>query len=58
MQKGSGEGREIVDIEELTRVVTATETEPTAVDFAPPSNPRRIQRVAELAGASIRRNLR
>jgi hypothetical protein len=55
MQNGSGEGREIVDMKELTRAVTTTETAPTAADFAPPSNPQRIQRVAELTGASIRR---
>jgi hypothetical protein len=55
MQKGSGEGREIVNMEELTRAVTASETEPTTADFAPPGNPRRIQRLAELTGASIRR---
>ena len=55
MQHGSGEGREIVNMEELTRAVTASETEPTTADFAPPGNPRRIQRLADLTGASIRR---
>jgi ABC-type transporter Mla subunit MlaD len=55
MQHGSGEGREIVNMEELTRAVTASETELTTADFAPPSNPQRIQRLAELTGASIRR---
>jgi hypothetical protein len=53
MQNGTGEGREIVNLEELTRAVTASE--PAAEDFAPLSNPRRIQRLAELTGTSIRR---
>ena len=55
MQNRSGEGGEILDMAELSRAVMATETEPTAVDFAPPNNPQRIQRVAELMGTSIRR---
>jgi hypothetical protein len=55
MQNGSGEGGEILDMAELSRAVMATETEPTVVDFAPPNNPQRIQRVAELTGISIRR---
>jgi len=55
MQHGSGERREIVNMEELTRAVTASESEPTTADFAPPGNPQRIQRLAELTGASIRR---
>jgi len=55
MQNGSGEEREIVDMEELTRAVRVDETALTRSDFAPPNNPQRIQRVAELTGASIRR---
>lgn len=55
MQHESGEVREIVNMEELTRAVTASETEPTTSDFAPPGSPQRIQRLAELTGASIRR---
>jgi ABC-type transporter Mla subunit MlaD len=52
MQIGS---EEVLDMAELSRAVMATDDEPTVVDFAPPNNPQRIQRVAELAGASIRR---
>jgi hypothetical protein len=55
MQNGSGKGGEILDMGELSRAVMASEDEPTVVDFAPPNNPQRIQRVAELTGASIRR---
>ena len=44
-----------MDMAELSRAVMPTETEPTVVDFAPPNNPQRIQRVAELTGTSIRR---
>jgi hypothetical protein len=55
MQNGSGEGRDIVNMEEFTRAVTVSETELTAADFAQPGNPQRIQRLAELTGASIRR---
>jgi hypothetical protein len=55
MQNGSGKGGETLDMGELTRAVMASESEPTVVDFAPPNNPQRIQRVAELTGASIRR---
>jgi hypothetical protein len=55
MQNGSGKGGEILDMGELSRAVMASEGEPTVVDFAPPNNPQRIQRVAELTGASIRR---
>src|SRR5262245_16548833 len=54
MQNGSGEERELVDMEELTRAVRADETALTRSDFAPPNNLQRIQRVAELTGASIR----
>jgi hypothetical protein len=52
MQTGS---KEVLDMAELSRAVMATDDEPTVVDFAPPNNPQRIQRVAELTGASIRR---
>jgi hypothetical protein len=55
MQDEGGERREIVNMEELTRAVTASETKSTTADFAPPSEPRRIQRLADLTGASIRR---
>jgi hypothetical protein len=55
MQNGSGKGGKILDMGELSRAVMASEGEPTVVDFAPPNNPQRIQRVAELTGASIRR---
>ena len=54
MESGSGERGEMLDMAELSRAVMATEAEPTVVDFAPPNNPQRIQRVAELTGASIR----
>lgn len=55
MQRESGEGREIVNMEELTRAVTVSASEPTTADFAPRGSPQRIQRLAELTGASIRR---
>jgi hypothetical protein len=55
MQNRRGEGGEILDMGELSRAVMASESEPTAMDFAPPNSPHRIQRVAELTGASIRR---
>jgi ABC-type transporter Mla subunit MlaD len=55
MESESGERGEILDMAELSRAVMATEAEPTVVDFAPSNNPQRIQRVAELTGASIRR---
>jgi hypothetical protein len=55
MQSGRGEGSEILDMGELSRAVMASESEPTVMDFAPPNSPHRIQRVAELTGASIRR---
>jgi hypothetical protein len=47
--------REILDISDLSRAVMGNESEPTVVDFAPPNNPQRIQRGAELTGVSIRR---
>jgi hypothetical protein len=46
---------DVLDMAELSRAVMTTDDEPTVVDFAPPNNPQRIQRVAELTGASIRR---
>jgi hypothetical protein len=49
------EGGEILDMGELSRAMMANESDPTAMDFAPPNSPHRIQRVAELTGASIRR---
>jgi hypothetical protein len=52
MQTGS---KEVLDMAELSRAVIATDDEATVTDFAPPNNPQRIQRVAELTGASIRR---
>ena len=55
MQNGSGERGEILDMSDLSRAVMGNESEPTVVDFAPPNNPQRIQRVAELTGVSIRR---
>jgi hypothetical protein len=55
MSNGRGEGGEILDMRELSRAVMASESEPTVTDFAPPNSPHRIQRVAELTGASIRR---
>ncbi len=55
MQHGSEEEGEIVNIEELTRAVTTGKSGPTPGDFAPPGNSRRIQRLAELTGTSIRR---
>src|SRR3979409_1559289 len=55
MQNGSGERGEVLDMRDLSRAVMGNESEPTVVDFAPPNNPQRIQRVAELTGVSIRR---
>ena len=55
MESGSGERGEILDMAEFSRAVMATEAEPAVVDFAPPNNPQRIERVAESTGASIRR---
>jgi hypothetical protein len=55
MPMDAEKGREILDMGELSRAVMASEREPTVMDFAPPSSPHRIQRVAELTGASIRR---
>src|SRR5262245_52612183 len=55
MESGSGERGEILDMAEFSRAVMATKAEPAVVDFAPPNNPQRIERVAELTGASIRR---
>jgi hypothetical protein len=52
METGS---KELLDMGELSRAVMAPDDEQTVVDFAPPNNPQRIQRVAELTGASIRR---